>query len=93
MEEAKFQAEAQRGLNMLRAAFSGMAPGDVIAYNAYWGGTEVIVAGYTYEQDGHEYTKPLAVLMTPEIFNNLLVDGESGRFGAEPGVVQDPKVQ
>lgn len=79
MDETRFQGIADRGINMLRAAFSGIAPGELLAYNAYFKGQEVVVMGYQFEEKGHTYTKPLAILVDDEVFDNLLVDGEGPR--------------
>lgn len=92
MDQHRFQDIAEKGMNMLRAAFSGMAPGDLIAYNGYFHGQEVVVLGYQYEDGQHTNTKPLAIFVDDQVFNNLLVDGESARFGGEAGVEQPPKV-
>lgn len=92
MESGKFQAIAERGMNMLRAAFSGIAPGEVVAYNAYFHGQEVVVMGYQYQDGAHSNTKPLAILVDEDNFKNLRVDGESGRFEGVPGDLLPPKV-
>lgn len=92
MEDAKFQQIADTGLNMLRAALMGVAPGEVMAYNAYFHGQEVVVLGYQYQDGAHTNTKPLAILVDPDVFVQLRVDGESGRFEDEPGVLMKPKV-
>ena len=92
MDQRRFQDTAEKGMNMLKAAFSGIAPGDVIAYNGYFHGQEVVVLGYQYQDGAHTNTKPLAILVDDQVFGNLLVDGESARFGDETGVPLPPKV-
>lgn len=83
MDDNRFQEIAERGMNMLQAAFSGIAPGQVVVYNGYFKDTEVVVVGYQYQDGAHLNTKPLAILVDERVFDNLLVDGESGRYGAD----------
>lgn len=93
MEDAKFQQIANTGMNMLHAAFTGAGSGDVIAYNAFVDDLEVVVLGYQYQDGEHTNTKPLAILVDPDLFARLRVDGESGRFGEEEGVLLAPRTQ
>lgn len=83
MDQTRFQDTAENGMNMLKAAFSGIAPGDLMAYNAYFHGQEVVVLGYQYQDGKHVNTKPLAIFVDDQVFSNLLVDGESARFGED----------
>jgi hypothetical protein len=81
MDDVRFNAIAERGLALLHAAFNNYAgtASRVIAYNAFWRDQEVVVVGYRFDEDGHSYTRPLAVLMDEGIFDQLSVDSESGR--------------
>lgn len=79
MEQTKFNEIAEKGMSMLRAAFSGVAPGELLAYNAYLHGQEVVMLGYQFAEDGHTYTKPLAIFVDQEVFDNLVVDEEGPR--------------
>lgn len=90
MDDIRFQGIAESGMNMLRAAFSGIAPGDVIAYNAFIDDMEVVVVGYQYQSGEHTNTKPLAILVDPDLFGRLRVQSESGRFDGE-GALQPPQ--
>jgi hypothetical protein len=92
VDEAKFRETAERYRDMTIAIDTGVAPGQREFYNAYWKGTEVVVLGYTFQgDDGHKYTKPLAVIVDDEVFRNLRVDHETGRFEGDDGL-QPPKV-
>jgi hypothetical protein len=88
MDEERFNRIAQEGKQKLTAVLSpfvGVKGGQAIAYNAYFKGTEVVVMGYQYEEGGHSYTKPLAILVDEEVFGLLEVDHETGRGKAPAG--------
>lgn len=82
MEKGKFNAIAERGISMLRALMTlgpKHLPGESLCYNAYFRGTEVVVLGYRFSEGAHSYTKPVAILVDEDVFDELRVDDESGR--------------
>lgn len=96
MEQDKFSDTADKLKAMLSTVvMAGVAPGlvsgEVVFYNAYFNGTEVVVLGYQYERDGHTYTKPICIAVDDEVMTKLRVDHETGRYEGDPDL-QDPKV-
>lgn len=89
MEADRFSAIVENKGSQLRALMSpliGARGGRVAFYNAYFNGTEVVVAGYQFDdRDGHTYTKPVAILVDEEVFDRLRVDDEAGRIDASGG--------
>lgn len=82
MDDEKFNRIATRGRQQLMALFSpmvGAKGGQPVAYNAYLKGTEVVVMGYQFEEGGHTYTRPVAIVVDEELFEQLEVDHEAGR--------------
>lgn len=82
MDQERFERTAHEGMEMLRAAMSPFAEvlgGGVVAYNAYFGGTEVVVLGYQHQDGEHVVTKPLAILVDAVVFDQLRVDEEHSR--------------
>lgn len=86
MEQARFDRIVTEGRQMLTgllSPFVGAKGGGLIAYNAYFNGTEVAVLGYQHAEGGHTYTRPVAILVDEEVFKRLEVDEESGRIVKE----------
>lgn len=86
MNEERFNRIVTEGRQKLTALLSPLVSakgGQVIAYNAYFKGTEVAVLGYQFAEGGHTYTKPVAILVDEEVFEHLEVDEESGRYDGE----------
>lgn len=69
----EFQRLASKGVDMLSASL--LAGGQTIAYDGVIGGVDCIVVGYTKSS---EYPMaeivPLAILITPAVFDMLEVD-------------------
>lgn len=78
MEQQKFNRIAEDGFNAL-TALTTVARHGAITYNAYFRGVEVVVLGFQHEEDGHTLTKPVAILVNEEVFDQLRVDDEAGR--------------
>lgn len=86
MDNDRFEAISRDGLAKLTALMSPMAGalgGRRITYNAYFRDHEVVVLGYQYDEDGHSFTKPVAIIVDPEVFNGLRVDDEGFRVGPD----------
>jgi len=86
MDEERFDrivTEGRQKLTALLSPFAGAKGGQLIAYNAYFKGTEVAVLGYQFAEDGHTYTKPVAILVDEVVFGALEVDEESGRIDGQ----------
>lgn len=82
METAKFEQISKDGIDKLRSLLGpgvDALGGQCITYNAYIGEQEVVVLGYQYAEGGHTFTKPVAVIVDPEVFTVLKVDGEGSR--------------
>lgn len=99
MDESRFHATSEVGRSMLATmVMSSYLPpvkaalgGEVITYNAYYHGQEVVVLGVQMpDGPGHTVTKPVAILVDEEVFQALRVDEESGRY--ENGDPAPPKV-
>lgn len=72
MDQAKFEKEATAGKDMLLAAFR---VGSVVVYNGYFRGTEVIILGHLEGGTRDRFdAKPLAILVTEEVFKDLAVE-------------------
>lgn len=100
MEQGKFEKIVNAGQEKLAALMSpavGVLGGRGIFYNSYLNGLEVVVMGCQFEEDGHTYTKPVAILVDDDLFDYLKVDGESGRVNGEgkevPAVTVDQDEQ
>lgn len=95
METERFNQIVEDGRSKLQALFSpaiGALGGQPVAYNAYFKGTEVVVLGYHWQDGEHTNTKPIAILVDPEVFDHLRVDQESGRTDGD-GVPQPPLLE
>lgn len=82
MEDAKFDRIATEGKQKLTALLSPLATargGQPIAYNAYLRGLEVVVLGYQFAERGTTFTKPVAIIVDGDMFDELSVDEEAGR--------------
>lgn len=99
MDDARFRATTEVGMSMLSTmvmskympAIKQALNGDVVTYNAYLGGQEVVVLGVIMPDGvGHTKTKAVAILVDDEVFKNLRVDDESGRYTSDG--VEPPKV-
>lgn len=90
MDDAKFDEISKRGVGMIRSALtvpSDVAGGQVIAYNAWFRDVEVAVLGFQMPRDGGgTWTKPLAILISPEVFDELEVEGEKDRMDGQGNV-------
>jgi len=86
VDDSRFRDITARGMDTLRAIFLAgeQLPGQVGTYNAYIGGTEVVVLGYHFtDDDGSRVTKPVCILMDEQLFATLRVDDESARTDEE----------
>lgn len=71
-------------LRTLMSPLVGVLGGGLIAYNAYFNGTEVVVLGYQRPDGaGGTLTRPVAILVDEEVFDRLQVDDEAGRVDGD----------
>lgn len=85
MDNKRFERIVDDKMSQLAALMSPMASvrgGQRVCYNAYFNGTEVVVLGYQYGEDGSTFTKPVAILVDEEVFGRLRVDEEASRTDA-----------
>lgn len=85
MEARRFARIAEEGKAQLTALMSPLMPpgvlgGEPIFYNAYFGGTEVVVLGFRKpDGEGGTLTKPIAIMVDEAVFDGLRVDDERSR--------------
>lgn len=86
MDQAKFDEEVGTLVPALRLALTSaqMAGGRLVAYNAWLDSTEVIVLGFQMQGElSHVDTKPLALLMTEDLFDRVKVSAGDVLKGGE----------
>jgi hypothetical protein len=83
MDQEKFAKQSFEIVNAIKTMFTMPLAGDAITYNGVLhmpgGDVEVIVLGYSQTDDPLKSIKPLALLMTPELFDLVDVQAEKIR--------------
>lgn len=82
MNDVKFDRIVDSYLTLLRTTLAlppDGSQGALVAYNAYLEDTEVVVLGHQTRAEGSTWTRPVAIFVTEEVFDRLVVDDEAGR--------------